>query len=215
MAKVEPFYFGPMVSSPFFFLLFFLAYSQQSDIGCPPYFHTWRGLSADLECTSETCCTRLAENKGRHLCTIIQLCRAVSLQLRHVSTIRKNLLNSSISSTCPHNMVNFGPLTAEIRSGVWGTLANYNGFRVLASLPQRRRSMEAIQTLHDVWPSHGLVALLPTNGILPGAKFTLCPSLAFSYISVLLYARHSSSGHQPNFAEFSKGCHLGLASISF
>jgi len=24
--------------------------------------------------------------------------------------------------------------------------------------------------------------LLPHNGILPGAKFTLCPSLAFSYI---------------------------------
>ena len=31
-------------------------------------------------------------------------------------------------------MVNFGPLTAETRSGVWGTLANFNGFRVLAAL---------------------------------------------------------------------------------
>jgi len=31
-------------------------------------------------------------------------------------------------------MVNFGPLTAEIRSGVWGTPANFNGFRVLAAL---------------------------------------------------------------------------------
>ena len=46
---------------------------------------------------------------------------------------RKNLLYSNISSTCPHNMVNFGPLTAEIDSGVWGTAANFNGFRVLAS----------------------------------------------------------------------------------
>jgi len=46
--------------------------------------------------------------------TITQLCRAVSSQLRHVSTIGKNLLNSNTSSTCPHNMVNFGPLTAEI-----------------------------------------------------------------------------------------------------
>ena len=26
-------------------------------------------------------------------------------------------------------MVNFGPLTAEIYSGVWGTAANFNGFR--------------------------------------------------------------------------------------
>ena len=31
-------------------------------------------------------------------------------------------------------MVNFGPLTAEIDSGVWGTRANFNGFRVLAAL---------------------------------------------------------------------------------
>jgi len=31
-------------------------------------------------------------------------------------------------------MVNLGPLTAEIGSGVWGTLANFNGFRVLAAL---------------------------------------------------------------------------------
>jgi len=38
------------------------------------------------------------------------------------------------SSTCSHNMVNFGPLTAEIISGVWGIPANFNGFRVLAAL---------------------------------------------------------------------------------
>jgi len=31
-------------------------------------------------------------------------------------------------------MVNFGPLTAEIRSGVWGTPANFNRFHVLAAL---------------------------------------------------------------------------------
>jgi len=31
-------------------------------------------------------------------------------------------------------MVNFGPLVAEIGSGVWGTPANFNGFCVLAAL---------------------------------------------------------------------------------
>jgi len=31
-------------------------------------------------------------------------------------------------------MANFGLLAAEIGSGVWGTLANFNGFRVLAAL---------------------------------------------------------------------------------
>jgi len=96
---------------------------------------------------------RLAENTGRkksakirHLCTITQLCRAVFLQLRHVSTMGKKLLNSNISSTCPHNMVNFGLLTAEICWRVWATPANFNGFRVLASLLHRRRSTEVKQT---------------------------------------------------------------------
>jgi len=51
----------------------------------------------------------------------------------------------------------FGPMAAEIRSLVWATPANFNGFRVLASLLQRRPSTEANQTLHDVWPSPGLV----------------------------------------------------------
>ena len=38
---------GPHFSS------FFLAYSQRPQIGCLPYFHTWCGLSANLECMSE------------------------------------------------------------------------------------------------------------------------------------------------------------------
>ena len=74
------------------------------------------------------CCTGLVGNTGckndaknRHLGTIAQLCSAVSSQVRHVSTIGKTLLSSNTSSTCPRNMVNFSPLTAEIGSGVWGT----------------------------------------------------------------------------------------------
>jgi len=73
--------------------------------------------------------------KIRYLGTITQLCPAISSQRRHVSTIgKKNMLNSNTSSTCPHNMANFGPITAEIDSGVWGTTANFNGFRILAAL---------------------------------------------------------------------------------
>ena len=45
---------------------------------------------------------------------------------------RKKMLNTNITSTDPHNIVNFGQLTAEIG---W------------------HRSMEVNQTLHDVWPS--------------------------------------------------------------
>jgi len=33
-----------------------------------------------------------------------------------------------------HNMVHFGALAAEIDPVVWGTPANFNGFRVLAAL---------------------------------------------------------------------------------
>ena len=72
--------------------------------------------------------------KNRHLGTIPQLCRAISSQLRHISTIGKKLISSNISSTCLHNTVNFGPLAAEIISGVWGTPSTFNGFRVLAAL---------------------------------------------------------------------------------
>jgi len=49
------------LSSVFFY---FLAYSQPSQIGCLPYFYTWCGPSANLECRSETCCTQLAGNAG-------------------------------------------------------------------------------------------------------------------------------------------------------
>jgi len=61
-----------------------------------------------------------------------------------------DLLSRNISSTRPHNMANFSPLPAEIGLPVWNTPANVNGFRVLSSLLQRRRSLEANQTLHDV-----------------------------------------------------------------
>jgi len=46
---------------------------------------------------------------------------------------KKNLLSSSISSICTHNMVNFGPLVAEIGPAVWSTPANFNRFRILAA----------------------------------------------------------------------------------
>jgi len=61
-------------------------------------------------------------------------------------------------------MVNVSPLPAEIGLPVWGTPANFNKFRVLASLLQRRRSLEANQALHDVWLSPGLVRCIYIYG---------------------------------------------------
>jgi len=118
----------------------------------------------------------------------------------------KNLLNSNRSSTCPYNVVNFGLLTADNDCFFSCTPANFNGFRALASLLHRRRSPEVNQTVHDIWPSPG--RLLPPNGILHGAKFTLRPNLAFSYIGSIT-ARHSSSGRQANFAARDKEGNCG------
>jgi len=62
----------------------------------------------------------------------------------------KNLLNSSMSSRCAHNIVNVGQLKAEIGWQVWGTPANFNRFGVLVSLLHGRRSTEVNRTLNDV-----------------------------------------------------------------
>ena len=62
--------------------------------------------------------------------------------LHRIDNLKKNLLNSNISSTCSHNMVNFDPLAAVIGLPVWGTLANFNRFRVLASLLHRHCSTD-------------------------------------------------------------------------
>ena len=44
-------------------------------------------------------------------------------------------------------MVNFGLLAAEILSGVWGTPATFNGFRVLAALLHGSQVVGVSQTL--------------------------------------------------------------------
>ena len=48
---------------------------------------------------------------------------------------------------CPHNMVNFGPLTAEIGPVVWGTPPNFNRFRILAALLHGTLVVGVSQTL--------------------------------------------------------------------
>jgi len=74
----------------------------------------------------------------------------VGLCLRNQGMYRQseeNLLSSNMSSRCPHNMVNIGPLMAEIGPVVWDTPANFNGFRVLAALLHGNQVVSASQTL--------------------------------------------------------------------
>ena len=113
---------------------FFLAYSRPSEIGCLPYFHSWCGLSANLGFRSEACCTQLAEKcrrkispKIRHLSIIAQLCQAISSQLRHVSTIGKNIKQKYL----PHMSLQYGelrPSSGLDRLRVWGTRLISTGF---------------------------------------------------------------------------------------
>jgi len=80
----------------------------------------------------------------------------------------KNLLNSNTSSTCPYNMVNLGPLAAQIGPVVWGTPANFNGFRVLAVLLHSTPAVGINQTLRrwtegatDIWQGGHHVGIGP------------------------------------------------------
>ena len=84
--------------------------------------------------------------KIRHLPTIAQLCRAISPQLRHIDSRRKIVKQQSL----PHMSSQYGelrPTSGWDRFVSLGHPSKFNGFRVLASLLQRRRSMEASQTL--------------------------------------------------------------------
>jgi len=87
-------------------------------------YHTstqWCGLSANLECRSEMCGVQVRwkyrtqkitkESPSGHHCTNLS---GYIFATMHVSTIGKKLLNSNVSPSCPHNMVNFRLLSAEI-----------------------------------------------------------------------------------------------------
>jgi len=97
----------------------------------------------------------LAENTGRkksrqkslsghHRTTLLGYIFATEAR---INSREKDLLSSNMSSRCPHNMVNFGPLAAEIGLGVGGAPTNFNGFRVLAALLHSTPAVSVSQTL--------------------------------------------------------------------
>ena len=83
----------------FYFLLLSIFFprliSAATDWMSTILLHIWRGPSANLECRSEMTARGWLQiqeakvAKNRHLGTIAQLRRAISSQLRHVSTIGK------------------------------------------------------------------------------------------------------------------------------
>ena len=124
------------------------------------------------------CCSRIAENTGRknspsaHNRTTLS--GYIFATKAHIDN-RKKLLNSNISSTCPHNTVNLGPLTAEIGRRVWGTTANSNG---LASLyctdVAEQRSAKLCRMFGRLLGWHTIAYIHFWGRLLPLTNFTRC-----------------------------------------
>jgi len=145
--------------------------------------------------------------KNRHQGTITQLYRAISLQLRHILTIGKKLVKQQY---LPHMSPQYGKLRPTHHLDLLVSLGHPSKFQwvsrlgfVTAPTSLSRGQPHFARCLVVSWTGTlsyiHFPGLLPCNGILPRVKFTLHPSLAFSYIGSVT-ARHSSSGRQRKFA---------------
>jgi len=111
-----------------------------------------------------------------------------------INNRKKNLLNSNISFTCPHNMVNFCPLTAEIDWQVWGTRSYFNGYHVLAVLLHGTLLVGVSQTLRHwtegatyIWQGDHHIGHWPTFLVL-----IIKPHRSTTYADVAYCCRPSS-----------------------
>jgi len=116
----------------------------------------------------------------------VPLYNFVGLYLHNKGTYQqlgKKLLSINTCSTCPNNMVNFGLIAAAIDPVVWGTTANFNGFRLLAALLHGSQELGISQTVrrwtegatyirqsgHHVghWPTFLVLLMFVFTGKLP------------------------------------------------
>ena len=92
-----------------------------------------------------------------------------------------------------HNMLNFGPLTAEICWQVWGTPANFNEFRVLAALLNGTLVVGISQTLWQ-WteapPIFSRAAIM--LGIGPHSS-----SICYKTVYTLVFHKTADLSHEP------------------
>jgi len=126
-----------------------------------------------------------------------QICRAVSSQLRHVSTIGKKYLKQQYLL---HMFSQCGVLRPTSGWDRFGSLGHHSKFQrisrigfVTAATSLTGGQPNFTRCLAVSWAGTLYIhfrGLLPPDGILPRAKFTLRPNLAFSYIDSVT-ARHS------------------------
>jgi len=121
--------------------------------------------------------------KYRHLGIIAQLCRAISSQLRHVSTIGKKLvkwqyvlhMSLEYSELQP---INGWDLLASL--GYSSKFQRFSRFGFVTAVTSLNRSRPKFALCSAVsW--HGILhiyfwQLVSPDGILPRVKFTLCPA---------------------------------------
>jgi len=143
---------------------------------------------------------KIQDAKICRLRTITQLCRAISSQLRYVSTIEKKFVKQQY-------LLRMSSQNGELRpTNDWDRLVSLgqpSKFQQVSCL----RFVTAAMSLNKGQPNFArclvicwagtlcifLPGLLPPNGILPGAKFTLRLNLPFSYIGSVT-AGHSNTG---------------------
>jgi len=96
---------------------------------------------------SETCCARLAENtarkkspKSRHLGTIAQSLSGYIFATKACIDNRKKTCLAAISPPRPHDMLNFGPLAAEMLASL-GHSCKFQRISRLGSVTARHSSI--------------------------------------------------------------------------
>jgi len=93
-----------------------------------------------------------------------------------------------MSFSCPNNVVNFGPLTVEICWQVWGTPANFNGFRVLpfvtAATSLTGDQPNFAQCFAVLW---SVKLYIHFRGLLPPDSFGRCRIDFMSKSCILIY----------------------------
>jgi len=160
---------------------------------CHTCIHTRCGLGANLRCRSEKCCTRLAANtghkkivknlpSGHHRTTLSGYIFVIKARINN----RKKLVKQQYLFHISPNMVNFGPLTAEIDPVVCDTPENFNGFRVLAvtaAMSLNGRQPNFARWLAVFWAGTQHIHFW---GFLPRYGFSLCVQVLRSRILAAL-----------------------------
>jgi len=116
----------------------------------------------------------------RHLCTIAQLCRAISLQLRHVSTIGEKLVKQEYLLQMSAQCGELRPTNGSDRFTSFGHPSKFQrvshlGF-VTAATSLTGGQPNFARCLAISWSATPYIhfwGLLPPDRSLPGAKFTL------------------------------------------